>query len=72
MMRGGKVNNWRLGNAPEYSDTYPLSVQKLGERWGIFSAVTGYFLPEHNDYASADSAQQALNTHMGKVNATSN
>lgn len=60
-MQGGKINRWQQrGAAPEYGDTYPLSVQLFGERWGVFSAVLGGMLPNHNDYASAALAEAAM------------
>lgn len=68
-MQGGKINRWQMrGNAPEYGDTYPLSVQLQGERWGIYSAVTGNFLGNHNDYPSASAAEVALYKLVGELN----
>lgn len=49
-MQGGKINRWGLrqdGAAPEYGDSYPLSVQRKDingvAQYGVYSAVTGGF-----------------------------
>ena len=64
-MRGGISKGIALP-VGEIGSLYPLSVQQRGDKWGVFSAVTGGFLGELKD-SYEEAYQDAVRRKNQKV-----